>query len=212
MTESDQKAQDTDFRGLRFTPSGQKRMEEYQAKFAQVLRRAIRDQRPSFTDRVIEITAADVDKALNGVKLISSRKLEYRRLVFDIYAVFGAAMALVGVFYDKVEVIFNQQPTRLALICFGVFAVVLSVFGRRLYKIINIERNISDGISFFVSDMDDIDNIRHWRTQAELTRLPLKIRDLEGYDEFIRTNRGRIRQENPTEVGSSSPVAPRGRK
>jgi hypothetical protein len=178
------------FGGLRFTPSGQKKMEEYQARFAQVLRQSIREQRTTFTETIIEVTAADVDRALDGVKLVSTKKLEFRRLIYDLYASLGILVACSGIFYDKISKIFHDQPERLSLILLGIFATLLSILGRRMYKVIRIGRNSSSGLVFSVSDFDESsdrrfhENIMFYRNM--LAHNPEGLTEEERHDAILK--------------------------
>lgn len=154
--------------GMKFTPSGRERLDSYTERFLEILEQTIREQSRLFGDKTIEVTASDVDRALEGVKLTSTRRVATRRLVLDLYAVLGIGAALAGAFWPYLEEMVAQDPVRLALLSSGLFLLAFSLVFRRLMTVVSLGQSVRTGTRFFASDFD----IKHEDLSSRLFATP----------------------------------------
>jgi hypothetical protein len=119
------------------TPSAQSRLEELVRKYRANLLDSARDNKFSPGEDVIELTAGDLDYAIESESQRTSLFKRYRTvvLVSYIYIIGGLLMAVYGLFYDQIAELIRTNRQGFAYLVLGAMLIVAGLGVRYYFKL-----------------------------------------------------------------------------
>jgi len=119
---------------IRYTDPAQAAIERAQSKYREELGSIIRDQKYVPGEDFVEITAADIERATNQVRFVSKRKSEVRELILEVYMLLGVFTVVLGLFYEQIRFMMQNNPTQFMLVVTGASMIAVSALSRWYFK------------------------------------------------------------------------------
>jgi hypothetical protein len=113
---------------IQLTSSGEQRLESLNAEIKELVLNIIKNAKYAPGDDFIEVTASDIEKVANRLKIIQPQKSQIRQLLILSYSILGVLLTIIGFFYEQFKDILNDDPTRLMLVVMGLLLSFFSGF------------------------------------------------------------------------------------
>lgn len=113
---------------IQLTSSGEQRLESLNAEIKELVLNNIKNAKYAPGDDFIEVTASDIEKVANRLKIIQPQKSQIRQLLILSYSILGVLLTIIGFFYEQFKDILSDDPTRLMLVVMGLFLTFFSGF------------------------------------------------------------------------------------
>ena len=111
---------------IQLTSSGEQRLESLNSEIKELVIENIKRAKYAPGDDFIEITASDIERVANRLKIIQPQKSQLRQLLLLTYSILGALLAIVGFFYEQFVSVLTDNPTRLMFVLSGLLITFLS--------------------------------------------------------------------------------------
>jgi hypothetical protein len=111
---------------IQLTSSGEQRLESLNSEIKELVIDSIKKAKYAPGDDFIEITASDIEKVANRLKIIQPQKSQLRQLLLMTYSILGIFLAIVGFFYEQFVSVLTDNPKRLMFIVSGLLLTFLS--------------------------------------------------------------------------------------
>ncbi|MEJ1381356.1 MAG: hypothetical protein RPT95_10380 [Candidatus Sedimenticola sp. (ex Thyasira tokunagai)] len=115
---------------IRYTEPALESVEKAQKKYKEELESIVRDQKYIPGEEFVEITASDIDRATRQVNFFSKRKSDVRGLVLEVYMVLGIVTVVLGLFYEQIRFMMQNNPTQFMLVVAGATMIAVSAISR----------------------------------------------------------------------------------
>lgn len=124
-----------------YTESAIKKLDVIVADFKQKIESDISKFKDYPGEDNIEITAADIENVYNRVRFV--RRSGYKsnsiiKIIFPLYFIIGIFIMLFGLFYEEIQYLIHESPTRLAIVLSGFLLSLVS--GALYYLMIQKEK------------------------------------------------------------------------
>lgn len=123
---------------IQITSSGEKRLESLISETRELVIDKIKKAKYAPGDDFIEITASDIEKVANRIKIIQPQKSQFKQILIVTYSIIGILLTIIGFFYDDFKSIISDNPTRLMLIIMGLSltlgSAMISIFLKQKQK------------------------------------------------------------------------------
>jgi hypothetical protein len=115
---------------IRYTDPALESIEKAQKKYKEELESIIRDQKYIPGEEFVEITASDIERATRQVIFVSKRKSDFRGLILEVYMVLGIFTVVLGLFYEQIRHMMENNPTQFMLVIAGATMIAVSALSR----------------------------------------------------------------------------------
>lgn len=118
---------------IRYTEPAQEAIEKAQLKYKKELEDIIREQKFVPGEEFLEITASDIERATEQVHFISKKKSDVRELIIDMYMVLGGFTVVLGLFFDQIRHMMENDPIQFMLVIMGGGMIAASALSRWIF-------------------------------------------------------------------------------
>jgi uncharacterized membrane protein YraQ (UPF0718 family) len=114
---------------IKFSDVAEKKLSDLKERYAEQLIDIIEKKKSIPGEKIIEITASDLEHSSRYLKFYLPRKGELLKAAFATYAAIGIFLIFGGLLYPIIQEIIHEEPLRASLIGAGVGLLIISIVG-----------------------------------------------------------------------------------
>ena len=138
-----------------YTEAAKKRLDELKDRYVAELEEIIKKRKYIPGEKIVEITASDVEQASKYIRFIMPKRYESMKFLFGLYSIAGLFMTIFGLFYPELLDILRHSPERIILASGGLAVSIVGLLG--YFKIKHKELMLKE---LELRDIDELDNIK----------------------------------------------------
>ena len=113
-----------------YTDSAKELLNKYTLKYADLIEKDIRDRKWIPGDNSIEITASDINYAVNQLEIVNRKKFPMQKIVIISYFTIGLALIIYSIFYNPIQLLLSEMTfIQQMMLSMGFLMVMLSILG-----------------------------------------------------------------------------------